>query len=238
MSHIECIAIDDEPIALSIISNFCERKGGLTLSTFCEPEVGLNEILQKRPDLVFLDIEMNGLNGLDIAQSLPQECCFIFTTAYIQYALEGFNLDAVDFLYKPFSYERFSAAVDKALRRIEFKKAKPAKKLIIKKEYTNVSIPLSEITYIEAMENYSKIFRRDKPYILSHISLKNLLEMLPPNDFIRIHRSYIIAKGQILHFNKRSVTLVSERNLPIGRQYAQLTESALKNDRLAGDSNR
>ena len=133
MSHIECIAIDDEPIALSIISNFCERKGGLTLSTFCEPEVGLNEILQKRPDLVFLDIEMNGLNGLDIAQSLPQECCFIFTTAYIQYALEGFNLDAVDFLYKPFSYERFSAAVDKALRRIEFKKAKPAKELIIKK---------------------------------------------------------------------------------------------------------
>ena len=104
--------------------------------------------------------------------------------------------------------------------------------------YTNGSIPLSEITYIEAIENYSKIFRRDKPYILSHISLKNLLEMIPPNDFNRIHRSYIIAKGQIFHFNKRSVTLVGERNLPIGRQYAQSTESALKNDRLAGDSNR
>lgn len=107
MKKLTCIAIDDEPIALLIISQFCERKGGLELTTFSEPLTGLKEIARCKPDLVFLDIEMNSISGLDIAHALPPESCLIFTTAHAQYALDGFDLDAVDFLHKPFAYERF-----------------------------------------------------------------------------------------------------------------------------------
>ena len=110
MKKLTCIAIDDEPIALLIISQFCERKGGLELTTFSEPLTGLREIARRKPDLVFLDIEMNSTNGLDIAHALPPESCLIFTTAHAQYALDGFDLDAVDFLHKPFAYERFEKA--------------------------------------------------------------------------------------------------------------------------------
>ena len=122
MKKFSCIAIDDEPLALLVITQFCERFGNLDLSTFSEPRIGLEEIKRHKPDLVFLDIEMNSINGLDIAHALPRECCFIFTTAHAQYALNGFDLDAVDFLHKPFAYERFKKAVEKAIRRIETEK--------------------------------------------------------------------------------------------------------------------
>lgn len=151
--NLRCIAIDDEPMALLIIEQFCRRKGGIELTTFSEPTIGLEEIRMKEPDLVFLDIHMNSINGLEIADTLPEKCCFIFTTAYAQYALEGFNLDAVDFLHKPFSYERFEVAVEKAIRRIESKRHHSPEYLIVKQEYNNVSIPLSDILYIEALGN-------------------------------------------------------------------------------------
>ena len=119
MKKATCIAIDDEPLALLVITQFCERFGGLELTTFSEPLVGLEEIRRCKPDLVFLDIEMNSISGLDIARDLPEECCFIFTTAHAQYALNGFELDAVDFLHKPFAYERFCQALDSFCRRRE-----------------------------------------------------------------------------------------------------------------------
>ena len=119
MKKIKCIAIDDEPLALLVISQFCERKGNIELTTYCEPKIGLEEIIRKKPDLVFLDIEMNSISGLDIAHILPHDTCFIFTTAHAQYALDGFDLNATDFLHKPFSYERFEKAIEKAFRQIK-----------------------------------------------------------------------------------------------------------------------
>ena len=159
MKKFSCIAIDDEPLALLVITQFCERFGNLDLSTFSEPRIGLEEIKRHKPDLVFLDIEMNSINGLDIAHALPRECCFIFTTAHAQYALNGFDLDAVDFLHKPFAYERFKKAVEKAIRRIETEKV--PENIVIKQEYANVTIPINDILYIEAMENYTNIFREN-----------------------------------------------------------------------------
>ncbi len=130
MKNITCIAIDDEPMALLVVEQFCRRKGGMELTTFSEPRVGLEEICRRKPDLVFLDIQMNSLNGLEIADRLPRECCFIFTTAYAEYALDGFDLDAVDFLHKPFSYERFEVAVEKALRRIHARRPSTSESLV------------------------------------------------------------------------------------------------------------
>lgn len=218
--NLRCIAIDDEPMALLIIEQFCRRKGGIELTTFSEPKIGLEEIRMKEPDLVFLDIHMNSINGLEIADTLPEKCCFIFTTAYAQYALEGFNLDAVDFLHKPFSYERFEVAVEKAIRRIESKRHNNPEYLIVKQEYNNVNIPLSDILYIEALGNYVKIFRKSGGHVLTRTNLKTITDLLPVHDFLRIHRSYVIPISSVVSFSRSKVEIEGNvGELPIGSQY-------------------
>lgn len=221
MRTISCIAIDDEPMALLVIEQFCRRRGGLELTTFSEPRVGLEEIRRRKPDLVFLDIQMNSLNGLEIADTLPRECCFIFTTAYAEYALEGFNLDAVDFLHKPFSYERFVVAVEKALRRIGARRSQPLECLVVKQEYSNVSIPLGDILYIEALGNYVKIVRSSGGHVLTRTNLKNITDSLPDDTFLRIHRSYVIAVSAVVSFTRTKIVLRGhDEGLPVGAQYA------------------
>lgn len=222
MKNINCIAIDDEPMALLVIKQFCLRRGGITLTTFSEPRIGLKEIQRCKPDLVFLDIQMNSISGLEIADALPHECCFIFTTAFAEYALEGFNLDAVDFLHKPFSYERFNTAVEKALRRIHMCQ-QPAKddNLVVKQEYNNVNIPLTDIQYVEALGNYVKIVRSSGGHVLTRTNLKNIADVLPADRFLRIHRSYIVSVADIASFTRTRIVLTgSGEELPIGAQYA------------------
>lgn len=230
MNEIICIAIDDEPMALSVIQQFCQRSGGIRLHYFSDPHLGLQAIEDLHPQLVFLDIEMDEINGLDIARRLPKGCCLIFTTAYMEYALDGFELDAVDFLHKPFAYERFEKAVQKALRRLSFfkREEQPSGCLVVKQEYNNISIPLTEILYVEAMENYSKIFRTEKHYVLTRMNLKSIQSLLPESGFLRIHRSYLIATDKVVRFTRREVTLCQETTLPVGRQYAQSVFSELQ----------
>ena len=222
MRPITCIAIDDEPMALLIIEQFCHRKGNITLTTFSEPSTGLRAIEATEPDLVFLDIQMNSISGLEIAKELSPDCCFIFTTAHANYALEGFDLDAVDFLLKPFSYERFEKAVDKALRRMEPQSTTLQDTLIVKQEYCNVSIPLDDITYIEALGNYVKIYRLSGGYVLSHTNMKAIMNQLPPQAFIRIHRSFIIAASKVEKYTKNYVKIIGKTAaLPVGKKYAE-----------------
>lgn len=218
---LKCVAIDDEPMALLVIEQFCKRKGGMELTTFSEPHIGLKEIRRTNPDLVFLDIHMDSISGLDIAGTLPEGCCFIFTTAYAEYALEGFNLDAVDFLHKPFSYERFEIAVEKVLRRIEFRRSSVPECLVVKQEYSNVNIPLSDILYIEALGNYVKIVRSSGGHVLTRTNLKAITDLLPDKTFLRIHRSYVVSISSVVSFTRTKVELsgVSEL-LPVGAQYA------------------
>ena len=218
---IKCVAIDDEPLALDVIAKFCERLGGIELKTFSDPSEGLEVIKRECPAVVFLDIEMENITGLAIAEQLPPATCFIFTTAYLNYALEGFELDAVDYLHKPFAYSRFQIAFSKALRRlgISDREKNADKSIIVKQEYNNVNIPLAEILYIEAMEGYVKIFREDGGYTLSRMTLKSIGTQLPDDEFIRIHRSFIIGKSKVRSFNKREVELKSGQIVPIGRQY-------------------
>lgn len=230
MRIISCIAIDDEPMALLVIEQFCRRKGGMELTTYSEPHVGLEEICRRKPDLVFLDIQMNSISGLEIANSLPRECCFIFTTAHAQYALDGFNLDAVDFLHKPFAYDRFEVAVEKAIRRLDIRSAAVPDCLVVKQEYSNVSIALEDILYIEALGNYTKIFRESGGYVLSHTNLKTIQAMLPVNSFLRIHRSYVISVKKVERFTKNYIQLEKTSILlPIGECYASQVNQVLTN---------
>lgn len=218
---LKCVAIDDEPMALLVIEQFCKRKGGMELTTFSEPHIGLKEIRRTNPDLVFLDIHMDSISGLDIAGTLPEGCCFIFTTAYAEYALEGFNLDAVDFLHKPFSYERFEIAVEKVLRRIEFRRSSVPECLVVKQEYSNVNIPLNDILYIEALGNYVKIVRSSGGHVLTRTNLKAITDLLPDKTFLRIHRSYVVSVSSVVSFTRTKVELSGVPELlPVGAQYA------------------
>lgn len=222
MRKIKCVAIDDEPIALLVIQQFCERRGDMEITTFCDPRIGLEEIMRTRLDLVFLDIEMNGLNGLDVAKALPSECTLIFTTAHAKYALDGFNLDAVDFLHKPIAYERFERAVEKAIPHIESLTESRQETIVVKQDYSSITVPVSDIFYIEAMENYSRIFRIDGENIISRLNIKALHEMLPKNEFLRIHRSFLIPINKVSRFSKQEIHLQGlERTIPIGRSYAK-----------------
>lgn len=228
MKKITCIAIDDEPLALLVIASFCERLGNMELLTFSEPRLGLEEIVRCEPHLVFLDIEMNSISGLEIARSLPPGCCLIFTSAHSRYALDGFELDAVDFLHKPFAFDRFEKAVEKALRHIEIRQPRSQKSIVVKQEYNNVTVTLSDILYVEALGNYSKIFRINGGYILSRANIKGLLELLPGGNFLRIHRSYIIAVNQVESFSKRKIKLSGKKELlPIGQQFAGIVYDIL-----------
>lgn len=218
---IRCVAIDDEPLALDIIEKFCQRIGNIDLQKFNNPVEGLDYVRQNKPDIVFLDIEMDGINGLEIAARLPENTCFIFTTAYLKYALEGFDLDAVDYLHKPFSYNRFQTAFSKALRRMGGRQLQTASQCItVKQDYNNINIPIDDIMYIEAVEGYSKIFRSSGECITSRILLKNIFAMLPQDYFLRIHRSFIVSKSKIKSFSRQEIILCNGASLPVGRQYA------------------
>lgn len=223
MKEVMCVAIDDEPIALSVISSFCQRKGGVSLVTFTDPEEALQRIPQISPELVFLDVEMSGISGIEIAKKLPKDCAVIFTTAYAQYALEGFELGVTDFLHKPFSYSRFEKALDKAFLLVEYIRSKKENQIItVKEEYLNVQIPVSEIIYIESMNNYCKIWRTGDVCNLTRMTLKSLIDLLPEAGFKRIHRSFVVAIDKIASFSKSEVKLSNGKILPVGRQYADV----------------
>lgn len=170
---------------------------------------------------------MNSLNGLEIADKLPRECYFIFTTAYAEYALNGFDLDAVDFLHKPFSYERFEVAVEKALRRIHARRPSVPESLVVKQEYNNVSIPLNDILYVEALGNYVKIVRASGGHVLTRTNLKAITDLLSADRFMRIHRSYVVPVASVMSFTRSKIALKGcEGSLPVGAQYvAQILET-------------
>lgn len=222
----KCIAIDDEPIALSIISRYCERRGGVTLETYSSPRQGMQRIREWAPEIVFMDIEMNGVSGIGLARQLPPSCCLIFTTAYAQYALEGFEVNAVDFLHKPYFYERFERAMQKAeqwLRMHDLLRTSEsaARQLLLKSEYKNVAVPVDAILYIESIDNYVKVHLSDGTSVLSKIPLRSVEEQLPAGVFLRIHRSFVVARSRVTRFTRTEVVLgQGGKLLPVGKKYA------------------
>lgn len=220
---IHAVAIDDEPVALSIIRQFCLRDGDVALDSYSDPVEGLEAVRRVRPQLVFLDIEMNGISGLDVARTLPEGTFLIFTTAYARFALDGFELNAVDFLHKPFSWSRFETALNKVRELMRLRNAAAGSsggEFTVKSEYKNINVRFSDISYIEAMDNYAKIHVSGGDTVLTQTSLKELEDMLPGDRFVRIHRSYIIPVSGVSRFTGRSVTLAGPVVLPVGRVYA------------------
>lgn len=220
---LKCIAIDDEPIALSIIQEYCRRFGDVELETYTSPVIGMERVRSIHPDIVFLDIEMNSHNGVALAKELPSDVCLIFTTAYSQYALDGFNVDAIDFLHKPIFYPRFERAMEKAVRWLGKNETGPQRDTItLKVEHKNVIVDVDDITYVEAMDNYVKVFRRGARMVLSQITMKEMESILPDGRFIRVHRSFIVSLNAIDRFSNRKIYIRdTDRIIPVGRKYVE-----------------
>lgn len=221
---IKCVAIDDEPIALSIIQEYCKRFGDIELQCFTSPIEGMASIKDTCPDIVFLDIEMNSHNGVELAKEMPKDVCIIFTTAYSQYALEGFNVDAVDFMHKPVFYPRFEHAMKKALVWVNANNGQTKRRdtITLKVEYKTVVVHVDDISYVEAMDNYIKAYRFGLPTVVSQITMKEIESLLPDDRFIRVHRSFIVSLYAIEKFSNRQIFLKNyDRHIPVGRTYTE-----------------
>ncbi len=221
MKELCCVAVDDEPMALAVVSSFCKRAGYKEPFLFRDPDEAVAYIEGHHTDLIFLDIDLGIRNGVEVARKINKDICIIFTTAHKQYALDGFDIGIVDFLHKPFSYQRFEQAVRKAEARMEYlERGKESRFIMVKEEYMNVSIPLSDIIYVEAMDNYCRIVRERGVCTVSRIRLKDMVSSLPDRDFIRIHRSFVVAGNKVSKFTKKELILSDGRSITVGRQYA------------------
>lgn len=219
---INAIALDDEPLALEIIKNFCNRTNDVTLlRTFTKAQLA-HEYLKDNPiDLIFLDINMPGVSGIEFYKSISPEIMAIFTTGYSEYAVEGFNLNAVDYLLKPFEFERFLKAVEKAKEYHNFlhnKNPGAQQYLFVKVDYSITKIPLDDILYIEGQDNYLKIYLTNGKYLLVRMSMKTICQQLPENDFLRIHRSYIVPFRKV-DFVRNKIAHIGKLEIPISAQY-------------------
>ena len=221
----KCVAIDDEPMALEVIKNFCQRLGDMEIQTFTNPLVGIEHVKRTRPDLLFLDVKMGEVSGVNLAKDIPQGTFLVFSTAYAQFAVDGFDLNAVDFLHKPYSFSRFEKAVNKvrqAIKLVNYSAAPPleGEEITVKVEYKNVTVQLSSILYIQAMDNYVKIFTVDNRTVITQMSMKSLEAMLPEGNFMRVHKSYIVPRHRIESYSRTQLTLTGGTEIPVGRAYA------------------
>ncbi len=231
----KCIIIDDEPLALGIIKSYCEDMGSLEIvGSFTNALEAISLLGDTQIDLVFLDIEMPQINGIDFIKTLDRRPLFIFTTAYSQYALEGFEINAVDYLVKPIPFPRFVKAVNRAKEIYELKKnnTKSSQQLkhetanpkgndqftFVKSDYGTVKIKLKDIKYIQGLKDYLKIHIVEEKPVLTLMTFKDIQSKLPDDQFLRVHRSYIVNIRSVSSIQKSKV-IIDNFRIPIGDSY-------------------
>jgi two-component system LytT family response regulator len=229
---LKCIAIDDEPLALRLVSEYISRFPSLQLVKTFDDAISGAEFLKTKPiDLLFIDINMPDITGIDLVRSLPVKPIVIFTTAYKNFAYEGFELEALDYILKPIDFKRFEKAVEKAIDYYRYKNKttnEPTEEsLYVYSEYRMVKIELSTIEYIESMEDYIKIHLTNAKTVLTLMPLKKVLEKLPADKFQRIHRSYIVPVNKIRSIQNRKVKL-TEVELPVSESYQDFIRNWMK----------
>ena len=224
MRNLRCCIIDDEPLAQELIKSYVAQTPFLELvATFPSASMAVKTIIEDKLDLVFLDIQMLELNGMEFAKVIPSDCKIVFITAFEQYALDGFKANALDYLLKPVNYSEFIGAAKKALNWFEMVESSKQHKdseeyIIVKSEYKLIQIAVSNILYIEGLKDYVKIYLEDSnSSIMSLMSLKTLEASLPQDRFMRVHRSFIVQTSKIK---------VIERNrIVFGKQYIPISDT-------------
>lgn len=231
---LRCALVDDEPLALSLLVSYVRKTDSLELCGSYSSAIQAMKSLPEHPvDLLFLDIQMPELNGLEFSRMVSDNTRIIFTTAFEQYAIDGYRVNALDYLLKPISYNDFIEAVNKALQWFELRKKAEtpdsvqtslptdSNHIYVKSDYKIVQIELDKILYIEGLKDYIKIYTEDNPRpILSLTSMKTMEEKLPSNRFIRVHRSYIVQKQKIKIIDKGRIVFGKEY-IPVSDSYKQ-----------------
>ena len=218
---IRVIAIDDEPLALRQLEMYVAKVPFLTLVAACSSAAAARPHLEGA-DAIFLDVDMPDLSGMDFVKSLSHPPAVVFTTAYSEYAVEGFRVNAVDYLLKPFSFNEFLASCEKLRKHLEMQAAVSAREEVLhfKADYHTLSVDVRKIVWVESMSEYVKLYLSDSdvPVVVLY-SLKRLVEQLPADRFMRIHRSYIISLEHIAEASRTSVRLDNGKMLPVGELY-------------------
>ncbi len=231
----KCIIIDDEPLAIDVIESYILQIGGLDIVAKCTNPLEAITLLSKhKVDLIFLDIEMPNLTGIELIKALDNIPQFIFTTAYSQYALDGFNLNATDYLVKPIPFHRFLKAITRAKEKYELEQIPKAKSeinfdsqqnniqndfIFVKSEYENIKINIDTIKYIQGLKDYIKIYSSEsQKAILTLSSFKDILDKLPATHFIRVHRSFAVNVSFINALQKTKI-VIGDMRIPIGETY-------------------
>ncbi|MGC4039865.1 MAG: LytTR family DNA-binding domain-containing protein [Flavobacterium sp.] len=234
---IKTIIVDDEPLGIDILKNYASTLDYIEVAaTFTNPLEAITYLSKKQVDLIFLDIEMPLINGIDLVDSLNTKPAIIFTTAYPQYAIDGFNLDAIDYLLKPISYKRFLKAVNKIPQKQTTvstdipEMAKPAsdnKFIFVKSEYENLKINTDEIKFIEGLKDYLKIHLTNGRFILTLSNFTGIIEKIGNDNFMRVHNSFIVNIACITSIQRNRI-IIDDKRIPISDTYKKAFFDKLK----------
>jgi DNA-binding LytR/AlgR family response regulator len=219
---ISCIVIDDEPLAIELLKKYIAKIYFLELKGAFTDPFEAKKLLESTPvDMLFLDIQMPDINGIEFSKIITKEIAVIFTSAFSEYAVEGFNVDAIDYLLKPIEYDRFLKSVYKAKEYIDYINNQEIQEgyIFVKSDYQMVKINLKDILYIEGLDDYIKIHLPQKP-VLTLMTLKTISQKLPPREFMRVHRSYIVPVSKIENVSKSKIKIAG-REIPIGVSYSE-----------------
>jgi two-component system LytT family response regulator len=224
-----CIVVDDEPLALEQMASYIKRTTFLDQVSLCRSGFEAMDVLsEKKVDLIFADINMPDLNGLDFVRSLRVKPLIVFTTAFSEYAIEGFRVEALDFLLKPVAYSDFLKAAGKALNQVESvnkitaRSDKPVEHLFVKTDYKVVRIALDDIIFVEGMREYARIHLTTGKSVMPLIRLHSLEEQLPADRFMRVHRSYIVNLEKIISVENSRIFFDGKNIIPVSDQYKEL----------------
>lgn len=216
------IAIDDEPPALSIIEQFAAERSDIELQkTFTKPSEAIKYLHKFPVDLVFLDIKMPSISGLELFKEIPETTHVIFTTAHSEFAVEGFNLKAADYILKPFSKERFSQAIEKVVHLAGLLRAseeKGANHLLIRADYSLIKINFTDIAYVEGLDDYVKIHLDTGKVVVARMTMKKIAERLPSTGFVRVHRSFIVPVSKVQAVRNKTIFLGTIQ-VPLGASF-------------------
>jgi DNA-binding LytR/AlgR family response regulator len=234
---LKCLIVDDEPLAIEIIETYLSRFPNVKIEGKCSNAIKALELLRtKKIDLMFLDIQMPQITGTDFLKSLYNPPKVIFTTAYRDYALDGFELNAIDYLLKPISFERFIKAMDKVFSVIApdetnyktINSENEQEYLFIKVDRKMTKIFIDEIVYLESLKDYVVFHLKDKKFITKN-TISYFEELLSDINFLRVHRSYIVSVNKVIAFSSSEIELSNSKKLPIGRNYQKGTIIILNN---------
>ena len=223
----KCIIIDDEPLAVRLVESFVAKTPDLELlGSFTDSIEAINAIKEQKPDLLFLDIQMPNIDGMELAHSLQEETHVVFTTAFKEYAFESYEVNALDFLLKPVRYNKFLGSIEKARKQFDVQQTaaqpKQPNTVFIRVDGEWRNIPVDQITYVNGMKDYVLFYLDNEPKaLITHLTMKAVEEMLPKDKFLRIHRSYIIAVDKIQKVDRNDCVYIGKEIIHIPDGYLQ-----------------